>query len=62
MDLDEFEKQYRVLLESNLNQLQSVNLLITKLKLVVNSISQDLHNLTLSFAEYVSQQEDESNN
>lgn len=62
MDLDEFEKQYRVLLESNLNQLQSVNLLIAKLKLVVNSISQDLHNLTLSFAEYVSQQEDRSNN
>lgn len=58
MNLDEFESQYKISLEASLNQLQSVNLLIARLKLTVDGISQNLYNLTSSFEEYVGQQED----
>lgn len=57
MNLDEFESQYQISLEASLNQLQSVNLLIARLKLTVDDISQNLYDLTSSFEEYIGQQE-----
>lgn len=62
MNLDEFESHYRTSLEASLNQLQSVNLLIDRLKLTVDGISQNLYNLTSSFEEHIGQREDEANN
>jgi len=58
MNLNEFESHYRISLEANLNQLQSMSLLIARLQLTVDDIGQDLHNLTLSFEEYIQQQTD----
>lgn len=56
MHLDEFETQYRISLDAILNQLQSVNLLIARLQLTVDGVSQDLDNLSSSFEEYIQQQ------
>lgn len=56
MNLDEFERQYRLSLEDSLNQLQSVRLLMARLLLTVDDVSQNLNNLTSSFEEYIQQQ------
>ena len=58
MNLDEFESHYRISLEANLNQLQSMSLLIARLQLTVDEIGQNLQNLTSSFEEYIQQQPD----
>ena len=56
MNLDEFETQYRISLDLTLNQLQSVNLLIAKLQLTIDGVSENLDNLTSSFEQYIQQQ------
>lgn len=56
MNLDEFETQYRTAIENNLNQLQTAVLLIAQLETIVSNVGQNLHNLTLTFEEYVDSQ------
>lgn len=58
MNLEEFELQYRSGMDEALNQLQTAVLLIEQLQDRITAISQDLHTLSHTVEDYVSQQRD----
>jgi len=59
MDLEEFETQYRNNIETTLNHLQTVLLLLAQLEIRVINVGQDLRNLSETVEEFVIQQRDE---
>lgn len=56
MNLDEFETEYRNVIDASLNQLQTAVLLIAQLENNINSIGQNLQSLSQTLEEYVAEQ------
>lgn len=59
MNLAEFQAQYRQGIDENLNQLQTITLLLAELEARVSNVGRNLQNLSQTFEEYVEQQEAE---
>ena len=59
MNLDEFENQYRSLLDTSLNQLQTAVLLMAQLEANITNIGQNLQNLSQTLEEFVAEQRSE---
>jgi len=59
MNLEEFEAQYRDKLDQSLNQLQSAVLLLAQLETTITDLGHNLHSLTQTFEEYLTQQQAE---
>lgn len=57
MNIEEFEIQYRNGIDETLNQLQTAVLLLAQLENRITVIGQDLHNLSLTVEEFVTQQQ-----
>jgi hypothetical protein len=61
MNIQEFEIQYRNNIDETLNQLQTAVLLLAQLENRITVISQDLQNLSLIVEEFITEQQDQSN-
>jgi len=59
MNLEEFEAQYRDKLDESLNQLQAAVLLLAQLEVTITNVGHNLHSLSQTFEEYVTQQQAE---
>ncbi len=59
MNLEEFEAQYRDKLDQSLNQLQAAVLLLTQLEATITDIGHNLHSLSQTVEEYLTQQQAE---
>ena len=56
MNVQEFETYYRHNIEQTLNQLQTVVLLLAQLENKITTIGQDLHTLSQTVEEFVTQE------
>lgn len=56
MNLEKFETQYRDVIDETLNQLQTVVLLLVQLQTRITNVGQDLHNLSQTVEEFVTEQ------
>ena len=56
MNLEKFETQYRDAIDETLNQLQTVVLLLVQLQTRITNVGQDLHNLSQTVEEFVTEQ------
>ncbi len=59
MNVQEFETYYRQNIEQTLNQLQTVVLLLAQLENKITTIGQDLHTLSQTVEEFVTQENSE---
>ena len=55
MNLQEFETKYRNEIEQSLNQLQTAVLLLAQLEARITNVGQDLHNLSLTVEEFITE-------
>lgn len=56
MNLEKFETQYRDVIDETLNQLQTVVLLLVQLQTRITNVGQDLHNLSQTVEDFVTEQ------
>lgn len=56
MNLEEFETQYRQVVDKTCNDLQTAVLLLAHLEARITNVNQDLQNLSLTVEEFITEQ------